>query len=817
MAQSLKKALFSYHVFIRSYASVIHFCSVTQKTDLRSICHRGYVCSHHFKKLQVFKSSHKHSLQHYCTPIKTASICWEGSSHTILLRKLEVALKEHQVSEAWEAYSDFKNLYGFPNQSLMSELMTELSYSSDPHWLHRACDLVFLVLKEKRDLLRPDLLIKLSLSLARAQLPGPTSMILRLMLEKECLPPLNILRMVFLHMVKTDVGTYLASNILIELCDRFQNLSATRSASKKLIKPDTMIFNLVLDACGRYKSTFKGYLIIELMAETGIVADAHTIIIISRIHEMNGQRDELKKYKDVVNQVSVPLIHHYIQFYDRLLSLHFKFNDISAASELIFDLYRCKEFINSREDKKDPEKPCFVPIGSQNLRAGLKIQVFPELFHKDSVLKVDPKEEFVMCKTGKIVINNKGIAKLVITCKRSGRISELSKLLISIQKVGSMKDESWCSEVVEACINLGWLEIAHDILDDMALAGCPMGNSLYLSLLRAYYEQNMFREAGALRKQIRKAGLDIDMADESLTLSERRTTSTRKVNLAESFIREMEEEEKTVASTLYELNSSIYFFWKAKMTGDALKTYRKMQEMKIQPSAQTFFIMVSGYSSLEMYREITILWGDFKQNIENGNLVVNRDLYEFIVLNFLRGGYFERVMEVVGHMKEHGMYIDKWMLKVEFLKLHKDLYRNLKASSARTEAQNKRIEDVRAFRKWVGIQGGYLRWKCLAIPCGCRDENFKNRIAQIVICVQVVKNTSSPPMKKAELAINFGRGIRCESEVLDLACEHGVIVEEGNNFFLDGDVVKNRKEAECYLAENDVVYNNIVKCLRCPY
>jgi len=77
-----------------------------------------------------------------------------------------------------------------------------------------------------------------------------------------------------------------------------------------------------------------------------------------------------------------------------------------------------------------------------------------------------------------------------------------------------------------------------------------------------------------------------------------------------------------------------------------------------------------------------------------------------------------------------------------------------------------------------------------------------------------VKNTLSPPMKKAELAINFGRGIRCESEVLDLACEHGVIVEEGNNFLIEGDVVKNRKEAERYLAKNDVVFDNIVKSLR---
>ncbi|KAF7147344.1 hypothetical protein RHSIM_Rhsim03G0029900 [Rhododendron simsii] len=91
----------------------------------------------------------------------------------------------------------------------------------------------------------------------------------------------------------------------------------------------------------------------------------------------------------------------------------------------------------------------------------------------------------------------------------------------------------------------------------------------------------------------------------------------------------------------------------------------------------------------------------------------------------------------------------------------------------------------------------------------------EDKVTGVGICVQVVKNTLSPPMKKAELAINFGRGIRCESEVLDLACEHGVIVEEGNNFFIDGAVVKNRKEAEHYLAENDEVFDNIVKCLRC--
>ncbi|GMQ04603.1 hypothetical protein CsSME_00049963 [Camellia sinensis var. sinensis] len=140
----------------------------------------------------------------------------------------------------------------------MSTLLLELSYSSDPHWLEKACDLVFLIQKEKSDLVRSDFLIKLSLSLARAQMPVSASMIFRLMLEKESLPPANILGLVVMHMVKTQVGAYLALNILIELCDRFQHSSANRSASTKLIKPDTMIFNLVLDACVRFGSSFNG-------------------------------------------------------------------------------------------------------------------------------------------------------------------------------------------------------------------------------------------------------------------------------------------------------------------------------------------------------------------------------------------------------------------------------------------------------------------------------------------------------------------------------------------------------------------------------
>ncbi|KAL7188366.1 hypothetical protein ACSBR1_038250 [Camellia fascicularis] len=83
-------------------------------------------------------------------------------------------------------------------------------------------------------------------------MPVSASMIFRLILEKESLPPANILGLVFMHMVKTQI--------------------------------------------------------IELMAQAGVIADALIIVIISRIHQMNGQRDELKKFKDNIDQILPELL-----------------------------------------------------------------------------------------------------------------------------------------------------------------------------------------------------------------------------------------------------------------------------------------------------------------------------------------------------------------------------------------------------------------------------------------------------------------------------------------------------------------------------
>ncbi|KAM1208777.1 hypothetical protein ACFX2J_014395 [Malus domestica] len=690
-----------------------------QRTALISTYDRESASNRTFPKpvlSSVYYKQHQiSSTRYFCSCAQSVRLCWEGSSPTVLLKRLQIALKEHQVNEAWESFIDFKRLHGFPEVFIVRKLITELCYSSDPHWLLKACDVALEVLKDQSDLLQSDILPKLSLSLARSQMPKPATMILRILLEKDNLPPLNALCLVVLHMVKTEVGTNLASNFLIQICHRFQRLSVNKSGHAKQIQPDTMIFNLVLDACVRFKLSFKGQQILELMPQTGVVADAHSVIIISQIHELNGQRDEIKKYKSHIDQVSVALLQHYRQFYDSLLTLHFKFNDIEAATELVLQMCDYHESLPVQRDRKNSHKSYNVPIGSHNLKSGLQMQILPELLQKDSVLKVEGKHELVIYWNGKLVLSNRALAKLVNGYRKGGDTCNLSKILLKMQKeLCSSRGSGLCSDVIDACIHLGWLETAHDLLDDLDAAGSPLGLTPFMSLLTAYYKEKMFLEAKALIKQMRNAGLLENLSDEmvvskcrsivdSSAMFTNASSSTVKSDLANALLQEMRDEKKEIPSTVYQFNSSINFFCKAKMIDDALKTYRRLHEMKIQPTEQTFTYLLYGYYSLGMFRAMTILWGDIKRNIESGNLVVSRDLYEYLLLNFIRGGYFERVMEVIDYMKKRGMYTDKWLYRSEFVKLHKNLYRNLKASEAKTEAQRKRLKYVEAFRKWADI------------------------------------------------------------------------------------------------------------------
>ncbi|GAB2263776.1 hypothetical protein Droror1_Dr00025910 [Drosera rotundifolia] len=636
-----------------------------------------------------------------------------SSDHDMLLGKLETALKENEVGAAMDAFNDFRNRHGYPVVSIVSRLIKMMSYSNDKRWLEAGTDLVMAMARKKPYLVHHDVMVRLCISLSRAQMPVPASRVLRLLLWRRNLPPGNALHPVFMHMVKSEVGTCLASNILIEICECFHLLRVKNPDLAATLKPSTIIFNLVIDACLKLGSSLKGKQVMEAMAVTGIgvVANGHSILLFARIYEMNFERDELEKFKDHIDQVSRPLVHHYRHYYGSLLRLHCKFNDVDAVASLIVDVYKSRESHPFHVKKDHNMNSCMVHIGSKYLRDDLKIQIMPESLEIDLMLNSEGTPELFQCKNGKLGLSNSGMAQVMLCYWRNARISDFSKLLVGIQTRSAMLgDENLCIDVIDACIHVGWLDTAHDIVDDMESAGSPLPSSIYLSLLRAYNTKNMIKEAKGLLIQIRRVGLFPNLAsvtDVSQFVSEvaheagpNMDTADRKCALGECLVHGMDVE-NSIPSKLHELNSVVYFFCKAKMIEDALKTYRRMQELNVNPSEQTFAYLMQAYSSLGMYREITILWGDIKRNMEHGRLVVGRDLYEMLLLNFIRGGYFGRALEVIELSSCNGMFMDKRMCKNEFFKHHRTLYRRLHEMDAKDEVQRQRIQQVAAFRKWL--------------------------------------------------------------------------------------------------------------------
>lgn len=92
--------------------------------------------------------------------------------------------------------------------------------------------------------------------------------------------------------------------------------------------------------------------------------------------------------------------------------------------------------------------------------------------------------------------------------------------------------------------------------------------------------------------------------------------------------------------------------------------------------------------------------------------------------------------------------------------------------------------------------------------------HWQDKITGIGISIEIMKNKLAPALKKVDLEIEFGKGFRHEAEILVMALDHGIIIREGDGCWIEGKFFKNKEEAEGYLAENNVVMDELVNKLR---
>ncbi|KAI3946111.1 hypothetical protein MKX01_024867 [Papaver californicum] len=694
--------------------------------------------------------------------------------------ELESAIEEHRFNDAWRLYRQYMEMEGFPRKSILNKLLVGFAETCMQYWLEKANIIVDLVFeKGKQNLIDKQTLLYLSLMLAQHGLPIPASSSLRRLVDMDEFVPVTAWSAVVAHISCTAHGAYLAAELVLEIGSLFQNnrVDPWKKSNRPLLamKPNTTIFNIAIVGCLLSGTTRKAEQVHEMMCGVGIKSDAILLIIMAHIYERNGHREELKKLKRHMDDSCSLGKLQFQQFYNCLLTCHLNFGDLDSASQIVLELLQ--------KAKEARESPVAATNVHDSVGSG-KFSSFTENFdeiskngkadhilskasvgtiafcfeefcrdHNFSILeavanqildsqlgKLQMPVELVTSERGVFRPTERIYARFVKAFLEAGKVKELAEFLINADKEDSPvpSENSVVVRVINACITLGWLDQAHDLVDEMWFAGVRIGASIYSSLLQAYYKENQTTEMTSLLRDARKAGVQLNFSCyealiESWVLENDPTSALniskemKETKISEPILPEFEmlmsssaesgcaglmvelmEEIKEGRRADYEVhdwNSIIHFFCKKRLMQDADKALKKMRALGHMPNAQTFHCLVMGYAAIGgKYIEVTQLWGEMKELASSSSsMKFDQELLDSLLYIFVKGGFFLRANEVVEMMEAGYMFIDMYKYRALFLIYRKTLHKNKKTPNFQSEASVERREAALLFKEWLGL------------------------------------------------------------------------------------------------------------------
>ncbi|KAI3470371.1 hypothetical protein Pfo_027034 [Paulownia fortunei] len=738
--------------------------------------HKSFTYLYSQSSVSMFCYGLKHFSHNFTT--STGTILVQARDTGKLHEELETATDEHRLNDAWDLHEQHMRVEGFARKSTVSKLIAGLTESSDIQWLEKAYGLVEKAFEEhKQTLFDKETLMYLSLGLAKCGLPIPASTLLRKLIEMEHFPPVTAWSAIIAYISENSSGAYLAAELVLEIGYLFQDgrVDPRKKCNEPLIsmKPNATAFNIALVGCLLFGTTRKAEQLLEMIPRINMKTDATSIIIMAHIYERNGRREELKKLRRLIEEVHNVTDVQLRQFYNCLLSCHLKFGDLDSASHMVLEMLRkakkaqnslgvanlifetdkrsstlpyqdvsVKDLYDMKSDK--PKNP--VLLRRQFLcyedfcrdRKFLRLEAETKELLDSLVVKLQGQVELITTERGILRPTERTYVKLVKAFLEAGKMKDLVEFLLKAEKEDSpvSADNSILFYVINSCISLGWLDQAHDLLDEMRLAGIRTSSSVYNSLLKAYYKENQIGEVTALIRDARKVGIQLDASSYEVSIQSR--VLEKDTAGALSLFKEMKEDKiprgghqefgklvkhsiegkeaclmskllqeikegQTVDSGVHDWNNVIHFFCKKRLMQDAEKALKKMRSLGHAPNAQTFHSLVTGYAAIGgKYIEVTELWGEMKAFAFSSRMKFDLELLDAVLYTFVRGGFFVRANEVVEMMEKGNMFIDKYKYRTLFLKYHKTLYKG-KAPKFQTESQLKKREAALAFKKWVGL------------------------------------------------------------------------------------------------------------------
>ncbi|KAM0036443.1 putative tetratricopeptide-like helical domain superfamily [Helianthus debilis subsp. tardiflorus] len=687
-----------------------------------------------------------------------------------LSEELQNALDEQRLTDAWNLHEQHMNMEGFPRKSVVNKVLATFAQSLERQWLDRAYDLVIKAINEhKQNLLEKETLIYLSLCLARYGLPVNAATVLRKLVETEQFPPVTAWAAILAYMSQTSAGAYLAAELVLEIGFMFQDgrVDPRKKSNKHLIamKPNTTAVNIALAGCLLFEKNRKAEQILDMIPRIGVKTDVTMLIMMGHLYERNGRRDELKKLKRYIDEAHDLTDSQFREFYNCLLSCHLKFGDLESASHMVLEMLRKAkkarnslgmstftfdvttiDEIDSQEnltleksthaEAKEQPVLTYEDFCADRKFSSLEAEAKEQL--KTLIMKFQTRLQLITTEHGILQPTETIFVKLVKAFLESNKINELVQFLVNVEKEDSpvSPDSSPLIQVINTCISLGWLDQAHDLLDEMRVCGVKTGSSVYSSLLKAYCKENRSTEVKSLVKDARKAGVQLDASSYEAMIESRVVGNDTQGAL--NLFKEMKEnklvksgqqefenlvngcvgsgEAKLMAKLLQEIkdgqtidcgvhdwNNVIHFFCRKRLMQDAEKALKKMKSLGHAPNAQTFHSLVTGYAAVGgKYTEVTERWGEMKVLGFYHGMKFDQELLDSVLYTFVRGGFFIRANEVVEMMEKGKMFVDKYKYRTLFLKYHKTFCKG-KAPKFQTESQLNRREAALTFKKWVGL------------------------------------------------------------------------------------------------------------------
>nr|XP_043610436.1 pentatricopeptide repeat-containing protein At1g69290 [Erigeron canadensis] len=317
-----------------------------------------------------------------------------------------------------------------------------------------------------------------------------------------------------------------------------------------------------------------------------------------------------------------------------------------------------------------------------------------------------------------------------------GSIKDLAIMILEAQKLESttvVVEKSFAYGIVNACVNLGLLEKAHSVLDEMNAQGGSVGLGAYVSILKAYGREQRTAEAAQLVSEMCSLGLELDansfdfLIDVSMSSQDFQSAFSLFRDMREARVPELMGSYLTIMTGLtenhrpelmaalldelvddprvkigsHDWNSIIHAFCKAGRLEDARRTFRRMVFLQFEPTQQTYLSLVNGYMNAGNYFNVLMMWNDVKKRVSfDGEMSFKLDhgLVDALLYALVKGGFFDAVMQVVEKSQEMKIFVDKWRYKQAFMENHK----KLKVSKLRKRSI-KKMEALIAFKNWAGL------------------------------------------------------------------------------------------------------------------